>query len=359
MDQTGGEDDHSHASGGAARGFAGPIETMIARGASRGLLGTLLVLLAVNLTGTDTALAQRSRPVKIGALTAGWGPSLEVVGLRTGLRELGYREDIDFVIGVRFTQGKAADLPAAARELIRLGVDVLVADGTGDAAKAAQAAAQDRVPIVFIGTADPVARGLVRSLARPGGNITGVASLDGALGPKRLEIFRQIVPRLARVLLPYDAAEPAFDQMLAVYRAAARRLGLILIEKPVRTEDEARVAVAEMRKGLADGIVTPSRLSLNIPGFMLEAAVRHVVPTMFNDVFFVERGGLASYAANHTELGRQAARLVDRIIKGAQPADLPVEQPTKFELVINLKAATALGLAIPPPVLLRADRIIE
>lgn len=328
---------------------------MIAQRRHRVLLGVLLIALL----GVNAAWAQPNRLVKIGALTAGWGPSLAVVGLRAGLQDLGYREDVDFAIGVRFTQGNAADLPDAARDLLRLGVDVLVADGTGDAAKAAQAAAQERVPIVFVGATDPVARGLVKSLARPGGNITGIASLEGELGPKRLEIFREIVPGLERVLLPYDAAEPAREQFLAVYRDAGRRLGLTLVERPVRTEAEARAVVANVRKGQVDGILSPRLVSLNIPGFMLEASARQAAPTMFHDVFFVERGGLASYAASNVDLGRQAARLVDRIIKGAKPADLPVEQPTKFELAINTKVAKALGLNIPASVLLRADRVIE
>jgi putative ABC transport system substrate-binding protein len=331
---------------------------MMVRRASS-VLNAVLILLIADLIAAGTVVAQRAGPVKIGALTAGWGPTTPVIGLRDGLRELGYREDTDFVIGVRFTQGNAAELPEAARELVRLGTDILVTDGSGDAAKAAQLAAVERIPIVFMGTTDPVARGLVRSLARPGGNITGIANLDVELGPKRLEIFRELLPGLKRVLLPYDASEPAFDQMLTTYRAAARRLGVILVEKPLRTQEEARIAVAGLRKGHVDGILSPRWLLLNIPGFMLEATSQHAVPTMFHDSFYVERGGLASYAANNMQLGRQAAHLVDRIIKGTKPAELPVEQPTTFELVINLKTAKVLGLTIPQTLLLRADRVIE
>jgi len=294
-----------------------------------------IVLVLVVLVAASPGLAQRTGPVKIGVLSASWGPTTGVVGLRDGLQALGYRENTDFVIGVRFTQGNAAELPAAARELVRIGAEILVTDGSGDAAKAAQTAAMGRIPVVFMGEIDPVARGLVPSLARPGGNVTGIANLDAELGPKRLEILRDMVPGLKRVLLPYDASEPAFEQMLGAYRAAARRLGLILVEKPLRTQDEARAAVAEIGKGQVDGIISPRWLTLNIPGFMLEAAARQAAPTMFHDSFFVERGGLASYAANTAQLGRQAARLVDRIIKGAKPADLPVEQPTTFELVIR------------------------
>jgi putative ABC transport system substrate-binding protein len=144
-----------------------------------------------------------------------------------------------------------------------------------------------------------------------------------------------------------------------VHRDAAQRLGLTLVERPVRTEDEARSVINALRKGEVDGIFSPRLLLQNIPGLILEIAPKRAIPTMFDDAFYVERGGLASYAANFYGLGRQAARLVDKILKGAQPGDVPVEQPTTFELAINLKAAKALGITIPQSILLRADRIIE
>jgi putative ABC transport system substrate-binding protein len=215
------------------------------------------------------------------------------------------------------------------------------------------------IPIVMIGSGDPVALGLVQSLARPGGNITGVADLDIELVPKRMEIFRELIPRLKRVLVPYDGTNPDAVAQLAVVREAARRLGLTLVERPVRSEEEARATITGLRKGDADGIFSLRFLSSNIPGFILEIAARGLIPTMFHIPFFVERGGLASYSANTYELGKQAARLVDKILKGARPADIPVEQATKFELVINLKTARALGLTVPPSLQLRADRLIE
>ena len=322
-----------------------------------------LALAAASMTllaGASSGHAQRGNPVKIGVLSAAWGPTRAVVGLREGLQALGYRENADFVLGVRFTQGDTAELPAAARELVRLGSDIVVTDGSGgETAKAAQAAAGGRIPVVFMGEIDPVSRGLVPSLAHPAGSMTGIANLDAELGDKRLEILREILPAMKRVLLPYDATEPAFAQLLQRYRAAARRLGITLVETPLRNQDEARAAVAEIGKGQVDAIVAPRWLTLNIPGFMLQAAARRAAPTMFSDAYFVEQGGLVSYAANTTDVGRQAARLVDRILKGARPADLPVEQPTTFELVINLKTAEALGVKIPPAVLLRADRTVQ
>jgi putative ABC transport system substrate-binding protein len=315
-------------------------------------------LLALGATALDRhADGQTGRLVKIGALTESWGPTPAVVGLRDGLQDLGYREDRDFVIGVRFTEGKAAELPAAARDLVRHRVDLIVAPVSGTAAKAAQLATSE-IPIVFIGAGDPVGLGLVKSFARPGGNVTGVADLDSDLVPKRLEIFRELVPGLKRVVVPYDAATDAVAEMTVV-REAARRLGITLVERPVRSEDEARAVITGLRKGDADGILSLRYLTSNIPGFMQEISLRGVMPTMFHVPFFVERGGLASYSANTYELGKQASRIVDRILKGARPADLPVEQPTKFELVINLKTAKALGLAVPQALLLRADRVIE
>jgi putative ABC transport system substrate-binding protein len=314
------------------------------------------VLAAASLI-TRTSFAQRPRLIKIGALTESWGPTPAIVGLRDGLTQLGHRENQDFAIGVRFTEGRAADLPAAARDLVRRGVDVIVTAESGATARAAQAATK-QIPIVFTGSGNPVGLGLVTSFARPGGNVTGVADLDAELVPKRMEIFRELVPSLKRIAVPYDATNPDVAAVMAVHRDAAARLGLSLVERPVRSEQEAREAIAAIRKPDADGMFSLRFLSLNIPGFMLEIAPR-LMPTMFHVPFFVERGGLASYSANPYELGRQAARLVDKIIKGAKPADLPVEQPTKFEMVVNLKTAKALGLSLSPAQLLRADRVIE
>jgi putative ABC transport system substrate-binding protein len=278
--------------------------------------------------------------------------------LRDGLRELGHREDKDFAIGVRFTEGKADELPAAARDLVRHRVDVIVTPISSTATKAAQMATSE-IPIVFIGSGDPVGQGLVRSFARPGGNVTGVADLDSDLVPKRMAIFRELVPGLKRLLVPYDATNADAVGQMAVHRDAARQLGLTLVEKALKSEEEARVAITGLRKGEVDGIFSLRFLTQNIPGFILQSASRALIPTMFHVPFFVERGGLASYSANTYEIGKQAARLVDRILKGTKPADLPVEQPLKFELVINLKAAKALGLTIPPSLQLRADRVIE
>jgi putative ABC transport system substrate-binding protein len=308
------------------------------------------------LTGSVDA-EERTYPIKIGVLTASWGPTPQTVGLRDGLLELGYRENEQFVLGVRFTQGDVAALPAAARELVEYGVDIIFA-AYADAAKAAQRATA-RVPIVFAGGSDPVGLGLIQSFARPGGNITGVTDLRLELGPKRLEVFHEIIPSLKRVLFPYDATDASAVAAAKVYREAARRLGIGLVEQTVQTEEEAQATLAQVRKGEVDGILAPSSASLNIPGFVLETTSQQAIPTMFDIPFWVEHGGLASYGPDLHETGRQAARLMDKILKGANPADLPVEVNPKVEFVINLKVAKALGLTIAPEVLYRADRIIR
>lgn len=322
-----------------------------------GLLALGLALMSFGLMDREVA-AQPPRLIKIGALTESWGPTPAIVGLRAGLKELGYRENEDFVIGVRFTRGDPAELPEAARELVRHGVDIIVTSEAGNGAKAAKAATS-RIPIVFIGGIDPVELGLVASLARPGGNVTGIADLSVELIPKRLEIFQQLVPGLKRVLLAYDATSDHTLAQLDAFRAAARQVGLTLVEKPVRTQDEAQVLIAGVRRREVDGMLSPRSLSLNIPGFILDAGARQSIPTMFHTQFFVERGGLVAYTPRMQDLGRQAARLIDKILKGATPATLPVEQPTTFDLIINLRTAKALGLTVPPSLLLRADRIIE
>jgi len=332
------------------------------RGGHRGRLlrqtfGISLFLVSVELITGGAVGAERAGPVRIGALTDSWGPTPAVVGLRDGLQELGYRENEHFVIGVRFTQGDMAALPAAARELVQQGVDLLFTSNP-TAAKAAQMATS-RIPIVIAGGEDPVGFGLIQSFARPGGNITGVTNQDLELAPKRLEVFREIVPGLNRVLFAYDPTEAFSVAEAKGYGDAARRLGIVLVEKPARTQGEAQATLAQVRKGEVDGILAPRSLSSNIPGFVLEATSERAIPTIFPDRWYVDHGGLASYSPDFYASGRQAARLVDKILKGANPAGIPVEVNTKVEFAINVNVARTLGLTIPPEVLFRADRVVR
>ena len=198
-----------------------------------------------------------------------------------------------------------------------------------------------------------------RAYAQPGGNITGVTTLTIELAAKRLELFRDLVPGLHRVLYPYDATHAPSVALAHVYREAARHLGIDLVEKPVQTEAEVQALLAQVREHKIDGIVQPSSVSFNIPGFIMEATAAQAMPTMFDNGYFVEHGGLASYGPDDYASGWQAARLVDKILKGTAPREIPVEVSTKLKFVINLKTAKALGLTIPPPVLFLADEVIR
>jgi putative ABC transport system substrate-binding protein len=319
---------------------------------------SILLMLLVGMLLTGHAFgAERDRPVRIGVLTEGFGPTSGAVGLRDGLKDLGYREDRDFVIGVRFTQGDATALPAAARELVQQKVDILFTEGRS-AAKAAQMATR-QVPIVFAGGGDPVGFGLIQSFARPGENITGVTDLDLELGPKRLEIFKEMIPGLRRVLFPYNETDAFSVSEAKEYRDAARHLKIVLIEKAVRTEDEAKSVLNKLKKGETYGILSPRPMTSNIPGYVRDAGSQSSMPTMFASTFFAENGGLASYTPNTYASGRMVARLVDKILKGTNPGGIPVEVNNNIELVVNLKVAKELGIKIAPEALSRANRVIR
>lgn len=322
------------------------------------LSALLVVLLSPGLTGAR-AQAQQREPVRIGVLTEGWGPTPATVGLRDGLQALGYREGEQFDLGIRFTQGDLAALLPAARELVAAGAKIIFALST-NAARAAQQATTV-IPIVFAEVVgDPVKVGLVRSFARPGANITGVSTQTIELASKRLELFKELVPGLKRVLLVYDPTDEAAIVGAQAHRKSAHQLGLLMVEKTPRTQDEAREVISRIRRSEVDGIIlSPSGMALNIPGAILETALRQHVPTMFNATFWVERGALASYGPDFYDSGRQAARLVVKILKGERPEDIPVEQNSQIDLAINLRTAKALKLTIGPGLLQRANHLIE
>jgi putative ABC transport system substrate-binding protein len=304
-------------------------------------------------SGTGAA----ERPFRIGALTNSWGPTPQIVGLRDGLVELGYRENQDFFLGVRFTQGDASVLPAAARDLVQQGVDLIFAVDDQSVEAAQQATSQ--IPIVFGAVSDPMGLGSVKSFARPGGNVTGVTDMQLNLGPKRLQVFQEMIPALKRVLFVYDPAVTESVKSVRAYQDAARHLGITLMAKPVQTQAEAQATLRQVRRSEGDALLATSSITLNIPGFVLEAGRQQNLPTLFESAFYVEHGGLASYGPDYTETGRQAARLVDKILKGANPAELPVEVNPKIEFVINLQTMQALGLSIAPEVLFQADRLVR
>jgi putative ABC transport system substrate-binding protein len=281
-----------------------------------------------------------------------------IEAFRQGLRELGYVEGRNITIEYRWAEGKAQRMRELAEELVRLKVDVIMAPSSiyTEAAKRATS----MIPIVFMSHADPLSTGHVASLARPGGNATGLTIMMTETNVKGLELFKETVPRLARVAVVWDPATPSHGPGLKAVEAAGPSLGLQILAVPVRSASEYDSAFSTMVRGRADGVLVLST-PLFIAGAkpLAELALRHRLPSLFGPKHHVEAGGLMSYSPHRADLYRRAATYVDKILKGAKPADLPVEQPTKFELVINLKTAKALGLTIPPSVLGRADQVIE
>ena len=312
-----------------------------------------------------SARAQTARIARIGYLITGALESPETKinrdAFRQGLNELGYIEGRNIVIEYRSADGKIERLPGLATELVGLRVDLIVAQAT-PAGRAAQQATTT-IPIVVTAMGDPVRDGLVASLARPGGNITGTTFLGPELVPKRLSFLRELLPTISRVAVlwhPGAFSEPTIREMLNEVAQAARRLGVQLQLVEVRSADEFDHAFTTMVGARAEALFQfPSTLLFNERRRIVDLAARHRLPAMFNAREFVQLGGLIAYGANLAELNRRAAAYVDKILKGAKPSDLPVEQPTKFELFINLKTAKALGLAVPDRLLVGADEVIE
>jgi|SoiMethySBSTD1v2_1073268.scaffolds.fasta_scaffold148062_2 ABC-type uncharacterized transport system substrate-binding protein len=277
---------------------------------------------------------------------------------RAGLRERGWNEGVNIRIENRWVEGNAARLPELAADLVRLKPDLIATYGsffTG-----ALKAATSSIPIVFIAHADPVGTGHVASLARPGGNITGMAVLQTELGPKGLELLHAVVPAATRIAVLWHPGTPSAVPGLKALEEPARQLALQLQPIGARTAEELEGAFSTMTRGGAQAL-----LVFSTPPFITarqriaELAIAHRLPTMVQGKQFVEAGGLMSYYHNPEDTWRRAATYVDKILRGAKPADLPVEQVTKLELVINLQTAKALGLTIPPSLLARADQIIE
>jgi putative ABC transport system substrate-binding protein len=316
-----------------------------------------VVLLAV---GVITEAQQPTKVPRIGYLGAASRTTspARIEAFRQGLHELGYVEGKNIVIDYRWTEGKLDRLPALASELVRLKVEVIVT--SGPAATRAAKEATSTIPIVMAQDNDPVGNGFVASLARPGGNITGLATLAPEIGGKRLELLKEIVPKLSRVAVLGTSTQPGSAQQLKEVERAAGALGVKLQYLDVLDPKDVEIAFREAAKGRAGAVLTlTSSILLSQRAQLAELAVKNRLPAIYAQSEFVQDGGLMTYGVNLNDLFRRAATYVDKILKGAKPADLPVEQPTKFEFIINLKTAKQIALTIPQSVLYRADKVIK
>jgi putative tryptophan/tyrosine transport system substrate-binding protein len=320
-----------------------------------------VVLLAV---GVTTEAQQPKKVSRLGYLS-GLDPASESTrseAIRMALRELGYIEGQNIATEYRYGEGRADRAPELAAELVHLKVDIIVVAGGDPDVRAAKNATKT-IPIIMVGAGrDPVRSGLVESLARPGGNVTGLTSLSRELGGKRLELFKEAVPKLARVAVLYDPALPgSVIEVKEVLPVAARALRLTLRSWEVRAADDFDRGFAALNKQRPDGLYVFGSGPLMAANRkrIADFALKSRLPSMYGNREAVDAGGLMSYGADLADSYRRVAYFVDRILKGAKPADLPVEQPTKFELVINLKTAKQIGLTIPPDVLARANRLIK
>jgi putative tryptophan/tyrosine transport system substrate-binding protein len=323
-------------------------------------IGGIVTLILSLLTAPLTSQAQPAAHVpRLGLLIPSSFSAVasRIEAFRHGLRDLGYVEGRNITLEYRFADGQADRLPALVAELVRLPVDVLVVDGTTAIRRAQHATTT--IPIVMAVSGDPVGEGLVASLARPGGNITGLSSRAPELSGKRLELLKEAVPHFSRVAALWHRDAPV-GSYLQETQAAAQALGLQLQALAVRSPDEFDQAFAEMTRAHADALVLiPSALFFSHRTQLGTLAMQHRLPTMFLEREFVEAGGLMAYGPSLADLSRRAATYVHKILQGAKPADLPVEQPTKFELIINLKTAKELGLTIPSAVLFQADKVMK
>ncbi|HEX9125261.1 MAG TPA: ABC transporter substrate-binding protein [Methylomirabilota bacterium] len=295
---------------------------------------------------------------RIGYLSLRSGTGDRDEALRQGLREVGYVEGRNLAIEYRWAAGKRERLTELATDLVRLKMDVIVAAGTL-AAEAARRATTT-MPIVFAGVGDPVGSGLVSSLAHPGGNITGVTLLSTELAGKRLQILRELLPRLTRVTLLAHRNVSTTPLLISEMRAAAAQLGIQLAVQEMNVAADLPDAFSAMQRERAQALVVQlNPVTAENTNRIVELAAQHRLPAMYYVREFVDPGGLVSYGPHLHENYRQAATLVDKILKGTRPSDLPIEQPTKFELVVNLKAAKALGLTVPQSLLQRADEVVQ
>ncbi|HEX9446292.1 MAG TPA: ABC transporter substrate-binding protein [Candidatus Binatia bacterium] len=324
------------------------------------MLRTFFVsLIAALIFAPCPAGSQTIKPARIGLLIPGSPDTFSVRtdAFRQGLRELGYAEGQNVVLEYRYADGRFDRLPDLAAEMVRLKVDVVV---TGDTpAVQALKSLTATLPIVMGNVADPVSVGLVASLARPGGNITGLTTLALDLDGKRLELLKEIMPKASRVSFLWDPTNPAMTNRLKEVQGAARALDISLQSLEIRNPKELERAFEAALRERTSALMAPNTIVVAHGKEIADFAAKNRLPLIYDTKEFTEAGGLMSYGPSFTDLWRRAATYVDKILKGARPADLPVEQPTKFELVINLKTAKRIGVTVPLNVLARADKVIK
>jgi putative tryptophan/tyrosine transport system substrate-binding protein len=302
---------------------------------------------------------QPGKVLHIGFLSSGASSASENIEvIRQRLRELGYVEGKNIAFEYRGAEGKLDRFPALAAELVRLKVDVIVTQGT-PAATAAKNATKT-IPIIMSGGTDPVATGLVQSLARPGGNITGVTIMNEELAGKRLELLKETNPKVSRLGVLWNSANPGAAVVFKQTQSAAQELSLSIESLEVKTVSDLQEAFGVASRSGVNGLVPLAAAPIsNHLKLVADLAVKNRLPSIYDRSEFVEAGGLMSYGPNVTNMARRAATYVDKVLKGANPGDLPVERPTKFDFVINLKTAKQIGLTIPQSVLYRADKVIK
>jgi putative ABC transport system substrate-binding protein len=327
---------------------------------NRKLAGLLAIVVTLALCGAVVEAQQQAKVFKIGWLTPRSASSAvsQKEAILSMLRERGYVESKNIAFEYRYADNKLDRLPPLAKELVDLNIDVLIAR----APRAALAAknATRKIPIVFYDVADPVELGLVNSLARPGGNLTGLTIITEVLAAKRLELLKDTVPRLFRVAVLWNPQNPGNAQQWKESQIPARELGLQLHSMAVSSADRYEGAFKEAAKARSAALaVTPDPLVFSNLKLITDLAAKYRLPAIADRGEFVESGGLMAYGAHEAEQDRRVAWMVDKILKGDKPADIPVEQPTKFELAINLKTAKSLGLTIPPGVLMRATKVVK
>jgi putative ABC transport system substrate-binding protein len=320
--------------------------------------GLFAIGVALTVCGASAEAQQPTKVPRIGILSGGLLNVPRREAFRQGIRDLGYVEGKNIVIEWRSAEGKLDHLPALAAELVRLKVDVIVT--TTPLATRAAKETTVAIPFVMANEGDPVGTGVVASLARPGGNITGLATLAPELSGKRLELLKEIVPKLSRVAVLGDPNNPGYAQVLREVELAAGAFKVQVQYLDVLDVKEIETAFRAATKGRAEAVLVLAGPVVNSQRKQIvELAVKNRLPAIYAQTEYTEAGGLMYYGTNIADLFRRAATYVDKILKGAKPADLPVEQPKKFELIINLKAAKQIGLTIPPNVLARADKVIK